>query len=91
MKYVVLFAAVLALAGCGGTSEVVRAGPGTYMISSGGGIYTQNPSGIRQKVYEQANKYCDAMGKSMVPVSTNERPYELGHHTASVELTFRCQ
>jgi hypothetical protein len=91
MKYVVILVGVLVLAGCGGTSDVVRAAPNTYMISSGGGIYTQNPSGIRQKVYERANKYCDAMGKSMVPLKTNEQPYELGHHTASVELSFKCQ
>jgi hypothetical protein len=91
MKFIGLLICVLALASCGGTSEVVRAGPGTYMISSGGGMYTQNPSGIRQKVFERANAYCDAMGKSMVQVDVNERPYALGSHTASIELTFKCQ
>lgn len=91
MKHFVLLVIVVALAGCGSTSEVVRAGPDTYMISSGGGMYEQNPSGIRQEVYEQANEYCDNMGKTMVPVDTNERQYQLGRHTASVSLTFKCQ
>lgn len=90
MKFLFVIIAASFVAGCGGTSNVVRAGHDTYMISSGGGIYTQNPSGIRQKVYERANAYCDDMGKSMEPVETKERPYELGHHTANVSLTFRC-
>jgi len=90
MRRVTLGMAVLMLVGCGGTSEVVRAGPDTYMISSGGGMYEQNPSGIRQEVYQRANAYCDAMGKTMTPENTNERPYALGRHTASVSLTFKC-
>jgi len=61
------------------------------MISSGGGMYEQNPSGIRQEVYEQANEYCDNIGKTMAPVDTNERQYQLGRHTASISLSFKCQ
>ena len=90
MRAAIVTLAALTLAACGSTSKVVRAGPDVYMISSGGGIYTQNPSGIRQKVYEQANAYCDAMGKTMSPVATNEQPYALGRHTANVSLTFKC-
>jgi hypothetical protein len=91
MRYVPLLAVAVMLAGCGSTSEVVRAGPDTYMISSGGGIYEQNPSSIRQEVYEQANDYCDEKDKTMTPVDTNERQYELGKHTASISLTFKCE
>jgi hypothetical protein len=91
MKNIALFAVVFALASCASTSDVVRAGPDTYMISSGGGMYQQNPSGIRQEVYSQANEYCDKMGKTMTPVDSNERQYQLGQHTASLSLTFKCQ
>jgi hypothetical protein len=81
----------LALMGCASMSKVVRAGPDTYMVSAGGGMYEQNPSGIRQEVYEAANRYCDGMAKRMASVQVNERPYELGAHTASIELIFKCQ
>ena len=90
MKIIMAVSAALMLAACGGTSDVVRAGPGVYMISSGGGLYQQNPAGIRQAVYERANAYCASMGKAMEPVSTDELPYELGRHTASISLTFKC-
>jgi hypothetical protein len=87
--------AVIALSifatGCGSTSNIVRAGHDTYMISSGGGMYEQNPSGIREKVYEEANEHCDSMGKTMTPVDTNETQYQLGRHTASISLTFKCE
>jgi hypothetical protein len=90
MKAVIAGLAALALSACGSTSKVVRAGPDTYMISSGGGMYEQNPSGIRQTVYERANAYCGSMGKTMTPVATDEQPYALGRHTANVSLTFKC-
>lgn len=93
MRCIALAAAVLTSAvttACSSVSDVVRAGPGTYMVSAGGGMYTQNPSGIREGVYRAANAKCDQMGQTMKPVDVEERPYELGRHTASVELTFRC-
>jgi len=90
MKYIVLLATLVLLTGCGSTSKVVRAGADTYMVSSGGGMYEQNPSGIREEVYEAANSHCDGMGKRMEPVKVDERPYALGRHTASIALTFKC-
>ena len=91
MKMFVVAFAFIALTGCASMSKVVRAGPDTFMVSAGGGMYEQNPSGIRQKVYEAANGYCDGMAKRMASVEVNERPYELGSHTASIELIFKCQ
>lgn len=90
MKFIALLATAILLAACGSMSKVVRAGADTYMVSSGGGMYEQNPSGIREEVYEAANTHCDAMGKKMEPVKVDERPYALGRHTASVALTFKC-
>lgn len=79
------------LGGCGSMSRVVPAGKDTYMVSAGGGMYTQNPSGIREKVYEAANSHCAGMNKTMDPVTSNERPYALGRNTASISLTFTCK
>lgn len=83
--------ATLGLSGCGGMSKVVAAGKDTWMVSAGGGMYEQNPSSIREKVYAQANKHCESMGKTMEPISKDERQYELGRHTANVSLTFTCR
>jgi hypothetical protein len=90
MKAFVLVATVTLLSGCGGMSKVVRAGADTYLVSSGGGMYEQNPSGIREEVYEAANAHCDRMAKKMEPIKVDERPYALGRHTASIALTFKC-
>jgi hypothetical protein len=90
MKTFTLIAAIL-LASCSGMSKVVSAGKDTYMVSAGGGMYEQNPSGIRQKVYEAANAHCAGMHKTMEPVTTDERPYVLGRNTASISLTFTCK
>jgi hypothetical protein len=91
MKRAVLIAMALLLGSCGSTSKVVKAGKDKYMVSAGGGIYEQNPSGIRQEVYEAANAHCASMGKEMEPVTTDERPYVLGRNTASLSLTFTCK
>lgn len=90
MKYFTLITTALLLASCGGMSKVVSAGKGTYMVSAGGGIYEQNPSAIREEVYQAANAHCASMGKTMEPVATDERPYVLGRNTASISLTFTC-
>jgi hypothetical protein len=91
MKTLTLIAATALLASCGGMSRVVSAGKDTYMVSAGGGMYKQNPSGIRQKVYDAANAHCASMHKTMEPVTTDERPYVLGRNTASISLTFTCK
>jgi hypothetical protein len=91
MKQLALTLITLLLAGCGSMSNVVSAGTDTYMVSAGGGMYEQNPSGIRQEVYEAANTHCAGMHKTMEPVSTDERPYVLGRNTASISLTFTCK
>jgi hypothetical protein len=86
-----LFVFALAITGCGSVSKVLRAGKDTYIVSAGGGMYEQNPSSIREEVYEKANAHCDRMGRSMEPIATDERPYRLGRHTASIALTFTCK
>ena len=91
MKSFIVITTALLLMSCSGMSKVVAAGKDTYMVSAGGGMYEQNPSGIRQKVYDAANAHCASMHKSMEPVATDERPYVLGRNTASISLTFTCK
>ena len=82
-------AAVLGMAGCA-TPEVVGAGPQTYTVSAGGGLGWTPASGPqRTKVFKVANAYCAQRGLVMVPVSLDERPGEIGRHTAGVTLLFR--
>lgn len=83
MKFFTLWMIVVAsgLSGCGSVSQVVGAGRDAYMVSASGGVF---PYPTSQKVYAAANAHCDGMGKTMEPVSTNERPY-------SVSLTFTCK
>ena len=91
MKNFTVIPAACLLIACGSMSKVVSAGKDTYMVSAGGGMYEQNPSGIRQEVYEAANTHCAGMHKTMEPVTTDERPYVLGRNTASISLTFKCE
>jgi len=52
--------------------------------------WTPSSAPIRADVYKAANDYCIKRGLVMVPVSVDERPGKIGHHTASVELVFRA-
>lgn len=93
MKYAriaFLIFATAAFVGCA-RLEVVPAGPDTYSVSAGGGLgWTPSSAPVRAKVYKAANDYCVKRGLVMVPVSVDERPGEMGRHTASMELVFRA-
>jgi hypothetical protein len=85
--------ALIALAGLFLTAcatEVVPAGPDTYSVSASGGPWTQSSAPIRAKVFKAANAFCVERNLVMVPVSVDERPYELGRHTANIDLVFRA-
>ena len=70
------------------SSDVISAGPDTYMVSaSGAGFAT---AGVREKVYQNANDFCAARGLVMVPVSFKARPGALGQHPPSADLIFRA-
>jgi hypothetical protein len=79
------------MTGCASEPEVVPAGPDTYYVSAGGGLgWTPASAPIRAKVYKAANNFCAKRGLVMMPVSVNERPGEMGRHTASMDLVFRA-
>jgi hypothetical protein len=78
------------LIGCAGP-QVVPAGPDTYSVSAGGGLgWTPSSAPVRAKVYQAANDYCTKRGLIMVPISVDQRPGQIGRHTASMELVFRA-
>ncbi len=79
---------MIALLGGCVSSDVIPAGPDTYMVSaSGAGFAT---AGVREKVYKKANDFCAARGLVMVPFSFKARPGELGRHPPSADLVFRA-
>jgi hypothetical protein len=53
-------------------------------------MYSQDIAPVRADVFRAANQFCVTRGLVMVPVNVDERPYQLGGHTASVKLTFRA-
>ena len=67
----------LFLAGCA-SSDVISAGPDTYMVSASGvGFAT---AGVREAVYKKANDFCAARGLVMVPVSLKVREGAIAQH-----------
>lgn len=89
MKLPCFLAALVALllGGCA-TSEVISAGPDTFMVSaSSAGFAT---AGVREKVYKKANDFCAEKGLVMVPVSFKAREGELGRNPPSADLVFRA-
>ena len=92
MKYSTLVSLIVSalcvlLSGCV-SSDVISAGPDTYMVSaSGAGFAT---AGVREKVYKKANDFCAARGLVMVPVSLKVRPGALAQHPPSADLIFRA-
>ena len=93
LQFLVIVFAITAiglfLIGCA-SPQVVSAGPDTYIVADSGGIYTQNSGPIRAEVFRIANQFCETNGLVMLPIAVDERPYVLGHNTASVKLTFRA-
>jgi hypothetical protein len=83
----VALATLMVTSGCT-TSDVVPAGPDTYMVSASGAGFSA--AGVREKVYNKANEFCAARGLVMVPVSFDSRPGELGQHPPSADLVFRA-
>ena len=78
---------VVTLVGC--ASEPIPAGPDTYMLSDTGAWSWSSGSGLKGDLLIQANKYCLAQGKQMMPVSTqsNDGSFSTFGHA---EIQFRC-
>lgn len=82
----------LMIAGCAtstGTSDVVPMGKDTYMLARPGGFFTISGGEVKAQLYRDANEFCRAQGKQLMPVNSSSRdaaPYRY----ANGELQFRC-
>lgn len=83
----VLFASVL---GCAASPGIVQIGPDTYMISEQGWIATQSVGELKTTAYQKAGAHCTALGRQLMPVSTNQTPGVLGRSYPEMELQFMC-
>lgn len=80
-KILPLVGAVL-VAGCAtstGTLDVVPMGKDTYMLARPGGFFTVSGGEVKAQLYRDANEFCRAQGKQLMPVTTSSRdsaPYK---------------
>lgn len=88
MKSMVIVPALL-LAGCVTTSKVVPAGQDTYMISAANDA-CGNCTPALVRATEQANAYCQKMGKTMTVKESKDQTYDIGFGKR-VTLTFTCK
>jgi hypothetical protein len=88
MRWVLLAAVGLALAGCVSTSQVFEVGPDTYSVSSTADGY-RTASSARQSALESGTAKCVAMGRHFVLTNESTEPTRMGIDT-TVTLTFRC-
>jgi hypothetical protein len=79
----------LLVAGCAGVTHVVPAGGDTYMIANHGVMGWSSGSAQKAKALEEADAYCVAKGKKMLPVDSSEEPGGFGK-IASAEVHFKC-
>lgn len=89
MRKITLGFAVL-LAGCAGVTDVVSAGPDTYMIASQG--IAGNGSGASQKIaaLQGADNYCKARGKNMHVIHSEQSEPMFGR-APSAQVEFSCK
>ena|SRR5882724_5043132 len=89
VKTTLLTLSALAALLCGGcASQVISAGPDTYMVSSSGAGFST--AGVRARCYRAANKFCEKRGLVMVPVSFDAREGELARRPPTANLVFRA-
>jgi len=77
------------LLGCAGATHVVSTGPGTYMIASHGVMGWSSGPAQKAKAFEEANDYCQRLGKQMQPINSSETEGGFGK-IASGEVDFKC-
>lgn len=72
-----------------GTNGVVNIGPNLYMVGGLGEFTDFSSASVKARFYQQASQYCNAMGKTMSPVSSSGRDSGLATY-ATAEVQFRC-
>lgn len=76
-------------ASVGGTASIVPIGQDTYMVASGGSIFTTSGGEVKAQLFREANGYCRSKGKHLMPVTSSSRDAGL-YNYSSAELQFRC-
>ena len=82
-------AAVVAVGGCAGITDVVSTGPDTYLIASHGTMGWSSGGAQKAKAFKEASDYCKKLGKQMHPINASETAGGFGKIAAG-EVEFRC-
>lgn len=80
------------IAGCAttGTNGAVNIGPDLYMIGGHGGLTDYSGSVVKARFFQQAAKFCEQQGRTMVPVNSTGQDSTPAGAYASAEVQFRC-
>ena len=80
----------IVLAGCSHTAPVLI-GPDTYMSErmSAGGIFV-SAGALKAELYKEANEFCLAQGKQLMPDSVVSNEAIPGRAMPRAEIIFRC-
>src|SRR5438105_644340 len=81
------YLAVLVLAGCASTTEVVPYGGGMYLITANDGSGVTNFGQLHTQAAKEANAYCDKQGKTMRASQTSANRNPAG---STATLIFSC-
>jgi hypothetical protein len=91
MSRILLAASALMLvAACAGSSDVVKTGPDTYMIARHGTSGWSLGQNQKAKALRDAAQYCRRQGKQMQAISAVETGAEAYGKMSSAEVDFRC-
>ena len=86
-----LIAAIITLAGCASNSGIMPIGKDTFMVSRQAATGFSGSGTLKAEAFQEANGYCEELGKSLQVVRTNEAapPYILGNFPKA-EIQFMC-
>jgi hypothetical protein len=82
--------AMFVLAGCAGTTHVVPAGSGTYMIAAHGTMGWSSGPAQKAKAFEEAEDYCKQSGKELQIIDATDTGAGAYGKISSAEVHFRC-
>lgn len=82
--------AAAATSGCGTTTGIVKISEDTYMLAKQD-MTRWSGSGVKVKLYKEANEFCTKSGKKFVQVSNTSVDAAPKHSMAGAEIQFKCQ
>ena len=88
---IILFAIVIAVAGCAANSGVVSMGSDNYFVSRQGATGFSGASTLKAEALQEANQYCQMQKKTLEVVNMTEAqpPFVLGNYPKA-EVQFKC-